>query len=302
MLDLLGVHRRGRSLLWHLDLSLLRLRSLPGSLAGHEAVEIDEAADDAAAQEADQQHEHDAEHELPGRSQTQRGLEEILQEQPDGGADQRAEQRAPAADGGLHHELAGGVEGEGVGRHEGLEHAEQAAGEARVSGGDHEGGQLVAVDVVADRGGAQRIVPDRAENGADRRAHDPERDDDADEIAQRDELIERPAIGEMDGGEAEIEARGRHARQAVLAAGEIRERIELDEEEHLRDRHRDHGEVDAGAAQRDQADQIAGRCRRDHADDQRAQHVAEAGAGQQIGRNEAAGAVEGGLAERQAGR
>ncbi len=73
-------------------------------------------------------------------------------------------------------------------------------------------------------------------------------------------------------GEAEIEARRRHARQAVLAAGAFRQRIELDEEEYLRDRHRDHGEVDAGAPQRDQADQIAGDGRRDHADDQR-QHA-----------------------------
>lgn len=171
--------------------------------------------------------------------------------------------------------------------------------EARASGRDHEGCQLVAVDVVADGGGAQRIVPDRTEDGADRRADDPERDDDADEVAERDELIERPAIGEVQCGETEVEARCRYARQAVLAAGEVRERVELDEEKYLRDRHGDHGEIDACAAQRDQADQIAGRRRCDHADDQRAQHVAEARAGQEIGGDEAAGAVEGGLAERQ---
>ena len=82
------------------------------------------------------------------------------------GADQRAEQRAAAADGGLHDELAGGVEHEGVRRHEALQHAEQSAGEARVGGGDHEGGELVALDVVADGGGAQRVLADRAEDGA----------------------------------------------------------------------------------------------------------------------------------------
>ena len=94
-------------------------------------------------------------------------LQEVLQEQPDGGADQRAEQRAGAADRGLHHELARGVEHEGVGRHEGLHHAEQAAGEAGIGGGDDEGGELVAVDVVADarrraagcRGSRCRIAP-----------------------------------------------------------------------------------------------------------------------------------------------
>ena len=87
-----------------------------------------------------------------------------LQEQPDGGADQRPEQRAGAADRGLHHELAGGVEREGVGRHEALQHAEQAAGKAGIGGGDDEGGELVAVDVVADGGGAQRVVADRAQD------------------------------------------------------------------------------------------------------------------------------------------
>ena len=146
---------------------------------------------------------------------------------------------------------------------------------------------------------AQRIVADRAQDRADRRAHDAQRDHDADEIAHREELIERPAGGEMKRGEAEIEARRRHARQAVLAAGPVRQRIELDEEEHLRDRHRDHGEVDAGAPQRDQPDQIADDGGRDHADDQRQHHVRKAGAGQQIGGDESAGAVERRLAERQ---
>ena len=138
------------------------------------------------------------EHELPRGAQLERGLQEILQEEPDGRADQRAEERAAAADGGLHHELARGLEREGVRRHEGLQHAEQAAGEARVRGGDHEGGELVAVDVVADRGGAQRILADRAEDRADRRAHDAQRDHDADEVAEGEERIERPAGGEMD--------------------------------------------------------------------------------------------------------
>ncbi len=100
-------------------------------------------------------------------------------------------------------------------------------------------------------------------------------------------------------GEAEIEARRRHAGQTVLAAGPVRQRIELDEKEHLRDRHRDHGEVDAGAPQRDQPDQIADRGGGDHADDQRQHHVGKSGAGQQIGRDKTAGAVERRLAERQ---
>ena len=138
-----------------------------------------------------------------------------------------------AADRGLHHELAGRVEREGIGRHESLQHAEQAAGKSRIGGGDDEGGELVAVDVVADGGGAQRVVADRAEDRADRRAHDAQRDHDADEIAERQELVERPAGREVQRREAEIEARRRYAGQAVLAAGPFGERIELDEVEHL---------------------------------------------------------------------
>ena len=93
------------------------------------------------AQEADQQHEHDAEHQLPGRAEPERRLQEILQEQPDRGAEQRTEQRAAAADRGLHHELARRIEGERIRRHEGLQHAEQSAGEAGIGGRDHEGGR-----------------------------------------------------------------------------------------------------------------------------------------------------------------
>ena len=155
------------------------------------------------------------------------------------------------------------------------------------------------MDIVTDGGRAQRIVADRAEDRADRRAHDPQRDHDADEIAQREKLVERPAGGEMNGGEAEIEARRRNAGQAVLAAGPVRQRIELDEKEHLGDRHRDHGEIDAGAPQRDQPDQIADGGGGDHADHQRQEDVGKSGAGEQIGRDETAGAVERRLAERQ---
>ena len=45
--------------------------------------------------------------------------------------------------------------------------------------------------------------------------------DDADEIADREKTIHRPAAGHMDRREAEIERRPGHARQAVLAAGKV---------------------------------------------------------------------------------
>ena len=92
------------------------LRRLGGVLAraAHEREQILDAADDSLPQEAHQQHEHQAEHQLPGRAQLQGGLQEVLQEEPHAGADERAEQRATSADGGLHDQLARGVEHEGV--------------------------------------------------------------------------------------------------------------------------------------------------------------------------------------------
>ena len=91
----------------------------------------------------------------------ERRLQEVAQVEPDRGAEQRAEQRAGAADHRLHHQLAGGVEGEGVGRHVALQHAEQAAGETGIGRGDDERRQLVAADGVADRLRPQRVVADR---------------------------------------------------------------------------------------------------------------------------------------------
>ena len=121
----------------------------------------------------------------------QRGLQKVAQIEPHRRAEQRSEQRAGAADRRLHHQLPGGVEHEGVRRHEALHDAEQPAGEAGIGGRDDEGGQLVAVDVVADGGGAQRVVADRAQDRADRRAHDAQRDHDADEVPERQERVER---------------------------------------------------------------------------------------------------------------
>ena len=123
--------------------------------------------------------------------------------------------------------------------------------------------------------------------------------DEADEVPEREERVHRPVGVEMQRREAEIERRRRHAGETVLAAGEVRQRAELDEVEHLRDRHRDHGEIDAGAAERDQADEIADRGGADHADDERQDDVGEARLREQIGGDHAARAEEGRLAERQ---
>jgi hypothetical protein len=101
------------------------------------AVKVAQPADDALAQEADEEHEHHAERELPGRAELQRALQEVLQEQPDRGADHRPEKRAAPAYGGLHDQLPRGVEHECVGWHEPLQHAEQPSGQAGVGRCDH---------------------------------------------------------------------------------------------------------------------------------------------------------------------
>jgi hypothetical protein len=193
----------------------------------------------------------------------------VAQIKPHGRADERTEQGPCPANRGLHHELPRRIEHEGIGRHEALHDAEQPAGEAGIGGGDHESGQLVAVNVVADGRRADRIVADGAQDCADRRAHDAHRDHQADEVPEREEDIHLPVAIEIDCHKSEVVARRRNAGQPVLAAGIGRQRIELDEEEHFRDRDGDHRKIDAGAAQCDQPDEEADDRGRDRPDDDR---------------------------------
>src|SRR3546814_3150367 len=83
------------------------------------------------AQEADQQHEDDAERQFPRSPEPQRSLQEVAQVEPHGGADQRTEQRAEAADHRLHDKLARGIEGEGFGRHVALQRSEEHTSELK---------------------------------------------------------------------------------------------------------------------------------------------------------------------------
>ena len=69
--------------------------------------------------------------------------------------------------------------------------------------------------------------------------------------------------------------------------------------EHFGDRNRDHGEIDTGTSERDEPDQVAGNACRDDTDDQRQHNVRKTRPGQEISRDETAGAVKGRLTERQ---
>src|SRR5690242_13571365 len=87
---------------------------------------VADAAEDSLPQETHEQDEDHAEPQLPARAELQRSLQEILKEEPDRRANERAEKRAATADGRLHDELTGSLEREGLWRHECLHHAEQA--------------------------------------------------------------------------------------------------------------------------------------------------------------------------------
>jgi hypothetical protein len=229
-------------------------------------------------------------------------LQKVPQIQPDRRPDERAEQGTGTADHRLHHQLARSIEAEGIGRHVALQDTEQPARKPTVGGGDDEDEQLVAVHVVPHCRGAQRIVADGGQDAADRRLHDAARDQQSHEIAAGDEAIHGPAALNRERCEAQRKGGRRHARQAVLAAREIRERRILEKEKYLSDRHGDHSEIDPGTPQRDQSDAEPAQRRRQHAESQAEHHAGDARARQQIGRGESAGAEERRLAERQESR
>ena len=219
--------------------------------------------------------EDDAEHQLPGGAEMQRRLEEIAEIEPHGGADQRSEQGAGAADRGLHHELARGVEHERVRRHEALHQAEQTAGEAGIGGGDDEGGELVAIDMwptAAARSGLSRMALNMAPTG-ERTMRSASTKPTKYQNAMK-AYIDQSVLNFSVVKPSHTDGRGTPGKPfSPPVIG--RQRIELDEKEHLGDRHRDHGEIDAGAPERDEADQIADHSRRDRADEDRHHDVGE---------------------------
>ena len=265
----------------------------------HQVVEVDECPGQTAAQEDHEQHEHDTQDELPGRAQVEHRLEEVAEQQPRRGAQDRPEERARAADGGHHHDFAGRGEHERIGRHEALHHGQQPAAETGVHGGHDEHHELVAVDVVPERRGTIRIFANGAHHQSEGRTHDAQRNHQTDEEPEREERVQRQVALEVDRREAEPQAGRGHARQAVFTTGVFRKGIELHEEEHLGNGHRDHREVDAGAAQRHHAHQVARHRRNDRAQDESQHDIGKRGLRKQVGGEHAAGAEEGRLPEGQ---
>ena len=167
----------------------------------------------------------------------------------DEGADDRPEDGAEAADQRHQHDFAGHrpvhVGQRGVLRDEHL----QRAGEAGQRRRQDEGEQLVVVGLVAERNGARLVLADGLQH-----------------------LAERRIDGAVDQQEAEQEDRPARRNRAPSAwtrskmpnrrpcgtpwmpsspCGE--RRLQVEEIQHLRQRQRDHGEIDALAADRDEA-------------------------------------------------
>ncbi len=176
----------------------------------------------------------------------------VLQQHHHGRADQRAGQRAQATDERHQDHLARGrpvhVRQRGEAQYQRLERA----GQPRDGGRDHEGQQLEALRVVAERDGARLVLLDALEHLAERRmdgAHDQQ--EGGDHHGQR-HVVHRHVAGQVEHAE---QLAARHALQAVFAA---RERcLQAGEEQHLRERQRDHREIDALAADGQPAEQQA---------------------------------------------
>ena len=102
------------------------------------------------------------------------------------------------------------------------------------------GGELVAIGVVPQRERAWLVLADRLEHLPERRVHDaPDQQHTEHEDAQHED-VHRRRVRQVDHSE---QVPAGHCLDAVLAAGEWR--LQIEEVHHLRQRERDHREVDA---------------------------------------------------------
>ena len=122
--------------------------------------------------------------------------------------------------------------------------APASAGEAR---GQHEGRQLVVLRAVAERDGARLVLADGLQHLPEGRVDDAVDEQEPGREDREHHVVEDRRVGEVEEPE---ELPARHRLDAVLAAGE--RRLQAEEEDHLRERQRDHREVDALAADGEQ--------------------------------------------------
>ena len=122
------------------------------------------------------------------------------------------------------------------------------AGEPGQRRRQHEGEQLVAIGVVAERDRARLVLADRLQHLAERRMDDAVDEQEAGDEDRQHDVVHAPDVVDRSSSAEELAAR--HRLDAVLAAGE--RRLQAEEVHHLRQRQRDHREVDALAADRQQ--------------------------------------------------
>src|SRR5689334_15535614 len=132
--------------------------------------------DHSAPEEQHHDDKGDPEQERPARPH---GADRFRQPDEDERTDYRAVERARAADERGEHDIAGEDEPDGLEGHDAEEHGVEHPGQPREGSTHHEGGQLHARDVVAERFRAQLVLSNGLENLAERRLddalHDPER-------------------------------------------------------------------------------------------------------------------------------
>ncbi len=248
-------------------------------------------ADDAAAEERDAEDEDQADHH---RDEIADRREVVLQADHQGGADERPDQGADAAEQRHQHHLGRGVQRHVVERDEAEDQGLEGAGIARHRRREHEGEELEAGGVVAERHRPRLVVAHRLEDLAEGRMHHPVDEQEAGDEERERHVVHRRVAGEVD--EAEQRA-PRDALQAVLAAGPAElHRQEVDD---LRQGQRDHREVDAAAPDRQAADGKAHESRRRDARREGDRHPERMGAepDHQRAGDVAGGAQEGGVGE-----
>src|SRR2546425_3134323 len=138
-----------------------------------------------------------------------------------------------------------------VGEDAPVEDAEESAGEPREGSGQHEGSELVPADVDADELGALGVLPDRRQDAAEGRPHDPVQGEQARRHQhQRHEVVvlrspppaeqRYPRAPPLDPAEIRIG----DLRHALLAPGDLVP-LEADRPHDLREGQRQHREIDA---------------------------------------------------------
>ncbi len=172
----------------------------------------------------------------------------------------------------------------------------QRLGATRRSGqrtGDHKGQQLEGVCVIAQRCGAVRVLADGFEDLAKRRVDDTPNQQKAQQEDGQHKNVHVEVVFEVDPAK---QLAARHRLDAVFAPR--KGRLQTEKEHHLRQRQRDHGEVNALALDRQQAHH-QGQYRRSHSAQQHTQLRVQAPHLGRMRRHVTGQAHEHGVAKRQ---